>query len=236
MRDKIKQKTYFKAYLENEDRKIEKYKMMANKVREERGEDDEGLRRAYIIIQTSYFNKLNCLYSMGAEIEEIKKLYPSLVEIMTKVWNKESGYVRLLWMISIGIMLDIEIKYVKELENLVKGDALEDYLVDYLLSCWDKEWSSSSETFVFPEPYGELYRVINEPDKDSALDKLSQYLNDLWYAGHDDISWYDSHKGKNDTYNGYWCYESGALVKILKLDDSSLQNSPYYPYDMVNYK
>ncbi|MCE0553983.1 DUF1911 domain-containing protein [Bacillus thuringiensis] len=24
-------------------------------------------------------------------------------------------------------------------------------------------------------------------------------------------------------YNGYWSYESGAIVKILKLDDSSLK-------------
>ncbi len=30
--------------------------------------------------------------------------------------------------------------------------------------------------------------------------------------------------------------ESGAIAKILKLDDSSLKNTLYYPYDMVHYQ
>ena len=32
---------------------------------------------------------------------------------------------------------------------------------------------------------------------------------------------------------GYWSFESGALVKILGLDDSSLKEVQYYPYDML---
>ncbi|WP_373843810.1 PoNe immunity protein domain-containing protein, partial [Bacteroides heparinolyticus] len=35
---------------------------------------------------------------------------------------------------------------------------------------------------------------------------------------------------------GYWSFESGALVKILGLDDSDWQDLSYYPYDMVHYK
>lgn len=34
---------------------------------------------------------------------------------------------------------------------------------------------------------------------------------------------------------GYWSFESGALVKILGLDDSSLKEVQYYPYDMVHW-
>ncbi|MDD7379168.1 MAG: DUF1911 domain-containing protein [Lachnospiraceae bacterium] len=37
-------------------------------------------------------------------------------------------------------------------------------------------------------------------------------------------------------YYGYWSFEAGAIAKILNLDDSSLKDVPYYPYDLVHYK
>lgn len=42
-------------------------------------------------------------------------------------------------------------------------------------------------------------------------------------------------KSKNDTYCGYWGFESGAIVKILDLDDSIIKNTSYYPYNMVHF-
>lgn len=42
-------------------------------------------------------------------------------------------------------------------------------------------------------------------------------------------------KSKFDTYSGYWSYESGAIAKVLQLDDEVLKNVPYYPYDLVHY-
>ena len=63
---------------------------------------------------------------------------------------------------------------------------------------------------------------------------LEKYLKKEWYRGHSDLSWHDDHKyGIN--HDGYWCFESGALVKVLGLDDSSLKGLPYYPYDMVHW-
>ncbi|MEH7450841.1 PoNe immunity protein domain-containing protein, partial [Bacillus toyonensis] len=47
-------------------------------------------------------------------------------------------------------------------------------------------------------------------------------------------AWYDAHENKHDIYSGYWSFESGAIAKILKLDDSTLKDSSYYPYDMVH--
>ncbi|MFP7486956.1 PoNi-like cognate immunity protein [Priestia filamentosa] len=236
MRDTLKSISYFEEYLENENRKIIKYKMMAEKVREERGKEDEGLKRAYIIIQNSYFNKLNGLYSMGAPIEEIKLLYPEIIEIMNKVWNKESGYVRLLWMLSIGIMIDVPQNYINQLQMLVEESQLNDYLVDYLFHYKNDSWNSSSKQFMFSDPYSILYDAINAESKSEGLEKLKYYLEDKWYQGHNDTGWHDSHESKHNTYNGYWSFESGAIAKILKLDDSALKDTPYYPYDMVHYK
>jgi hypothetical protein len=56
-----------------------------------------------------------------------------------------------------------------------------------------------------------------------------------WYKGHSDTGWYNDHKSKWNIHFGYWSFESGALVKILGLDDNSLKNQQYYPYDMVHW-
>jgi hypothetical protein len=50
------------------------------------------------------------------------------------------------------------------------------------------------------------------------------------------MSWYNSHKSKNDTYCGYWAFETGALVKILGLNDEELKDVPYYPYDLAHHE
>ncbi|MDR0574163.1 MAG: DUF1911 domain-containing protein [Tannerella sp.] len=52
---------------------------------------------------------------------------------------------------------------------------------------------------------------------------------------HSDTGWYNDHKNGGNLHYGYWSFESGALVKILGLDDSSLKDMQYYPYDMVHW-
>ena len=45
-----------------------------------------------------------------------------------------------------------------------------------------------------------------------------------------------THQGIDGIYYGYWSFEAGAIAKKLHLDDTSLKNVPYYPYDLVHYK
>ncbi|EIN8848795.1 DUF1911 domain-containing protein, partial [Listeria monocytogenes] len=47
---------------------------------------------------------------------------------------------------------------------------------------------------------------------------------------------YESHDYHEKIYSGYWSWESGAIAKILQLNDNDLKNLPYYPYDLVHYK
>lgn len=236
MRDTRRTLPYFQKYLENETRKILKYKDMAEKVKRERGEEDTGLKRAYRIIQNSYFNKLNCLYSMGAPIGDIRRLYSEMIQIMNKEWNKESGYVRLVWMLSIGNMINVPHHDVNQLRELVVKSQLKDYLVDFLLNDNNNGLDRTTPSFMFSDPYSILYEVIHASSENEAIEKLKYYLESKWYPGHEDTGWYDSHKSQHDTYNGYWSYESGAIVTILKLDDTALKGTPYYPYDMVHFK
>ncbi|KAB7705327.1 DUF1911 domain-containing protein [Bacillus aerolatus] len=235
IRDTIKEESYFNSFLEYENERIEKFTSLAHSVINQRGEDDIGVKRAYISLQGFYFNKLRALYSSGASLEEIKEFFPEVINIMEKTWSANSGYVQMLWMVSIGIMLDVPNNDFRKLETMIEREGLQDYLIDFLIQPKNEDWKEVSPNFAFNLPYQFLKSVITTSDKSEATALLKNYLQNEWYEGHNDTGWYDTHKSSNDTYSGYWSFESGALAKILNLDDSTLKNIPYYPYDMVHY-
>lgn len=75
---------------------------------------------------------------------------------------------------------------------------------------------------------------LAKTNKTQATKQLEKYLIKEWYRGHSEYPWYNDHK-YGVIHDGYWSFESGALVKVLGLDDSSLKGLPYYPYDMVHW-
>ncbi|MFJ5772507.1 PoNe immunity protein domain-containing protein [Psychrobacillus sp. NPDC093180] len=234
MRDTIKNSNYFNGYLEYEYARIEKFEKAINSLIQERGITDRGVQSGLRGIEGFYFNVLKALYSSGAPLESIRILFPKVLHIMKQVWNSDRGYVQMVWMISIGIMLNIRKAEMRELEKMVAQDGVKDYLIDFLLGHFNKEWKGSTPNFKFKIPYQTFDSVINAANKEESLTHLKNYLSKDWYHGHQDTGWYDTHKSKKDIYSGYWSFESGAVAKILGLDDQILKDVPYYPYDMVH--
>lgn len=64
---------------------------------------------------------------------------------------------------------------------------------------------------------------------------IEKYLKEIWYARHRECVWYDSHKAKQNRYEGYWSYEAGAVAKICGIEDAALRECAYYPYDFVHF-
>ncbi|WP_239424414.1 PoNi-like cognate immunity protein [Snodgrassella communis] len=176
-------------------------------------------------------------YSMGQPISSIMEEYKITVSYMEKGWKAISGYIDMVWMLSIGIMLEAEPDIFEKLKSLVERDHLNDYLVDFLLQN-STQWRKQTAKFEFPRPYKATQDIISlaQTDKTAALERLKKYLQKEWYRGHSDTGWHDDHKNKWNIHTGYWCFESGALVKILGLDDTALKDQPYYPYDMVHWE
>ena len=155
-------------------------------------------------------------YSMGQDIDNLKNNY---VEVL-----------------SIGIMLDYEDDLIRSLVQLIKDREAKDYIYDTLIRYRFPDWKRTTNKVLYPSPYQAAITVteLAEQDKAEAVKRLEKYLKKEWYRGHSDLSWHNDHKyGIN--HDGYWCFESGALVKVLGLDDSSLKGLPYYPYDMVHW-
>ena len=144
--------------------------------------------------------------------------------------------IEMLWLLSIGIMLDYEDNLIQSLVQLIKDREAKDYIYDTLIRYRFLDWERTTNKVLYPSPYQAAITVteLAEQDKAEAMKRLEKYLKKEWYRGHSDLSWHDDHKyGIN--HDGYWCFESGALVKVLGLNDSSLKGLPYYPYDMVHW-
>lgn len=233
-REKLKDDQHFKEYMTYENERILKFENAIEQVISERGEDD-AVKATYIAVQGFYFNTVTALYSSGAPLEEIKTLFPQVIKIMKKCWNSDGAYVEMLWMISIGITLDVPNEQMEELKALIVKDGLKDFLMDTLIHSFDNEWEVTTHEFSNPVPYQDLKVVLETNQSEVALDALKTYLDSKWYVGHDDMGWYESHVLQEDTYSGYWSFESAALVKIKKLNDSCLSENSYYPYDLAHF-
>ena len=184
------------------------------------------------------YDNLLATYSMGESIDKILPLYKEIVSLMPIAWNKDNGYILMVNMLSIGILLGVEDAIFCQLAMVSQKEKLNDFLINYFLHYTCKiDVSVNSVNFLFPRPYAATKEVISFADKDKALsvNRLKKYLSQEWYRGHSGCGWHNMHKINISVHSGYWSFESGALVKVLKLDDSSLKGLPYYPYDMVHW-
>ncbi|MFD0863743.1 PoNe immunity protein domain-containing protein [Sungkyunkwania multivorans] len=176
------------------------------------------------------FSNLVAKYSLGANVTAINKQYHTLLEFIGHAWNKESGYIQMVNMLSIGILLDIDRKQFEKLQALIDEARLEDYLIDLLIKSYNKRRMLSTN-FLWRNPYASIEGIVemSKSDKEEALRKLKDYLK-KWYKAIE----IKTHESKWNIHTGYWCWEAGALAKILELDDSQLKGEHYYPYDLVH--
>lgn len=231
LRDTIKNQEYFINYIKQQEQRIEKFqfKLNNNEVSEE---------RVYAVqekIDSIEFQLFIAKYSNGIPVENLIGEYKNLVKNMPNFWCPSSGYVDMLWMVSIGVMLEVDDEIFEILIELVEQAKLDDFLLSFLIHSRKSEMIYSQNKFLYKSPYNYLLNVINQ-ENHTAINNLKKYLEEYWYRGHSDTGWFDIHKNQQKLYYGYWSFESGAIAKILQLDDEILKDTSYYPYDMVHYK
>ncbi|WP_373846965.1 PoNe immunity protein domain-containing protein [Bacteroides heparinolyticus] len=178
-------------------------------------------------------------YSIGKTMSELIVGYNTIIPMMKDCWRKSNGYIQMVWLLSMGIMLEAEKDVFIQLAECTKKDNPNDYLIDFLIHSRIPAWEVKSSQFFSARPYLFLEQVIAVAQTgalEQAKTLLLEYLKKKWYRGHSDCGWYNDHKSEWAIHSGYWSFESGALVKILGLDDSDWQDLSYYPYDMVHYK
>lgn len=176
-------------------------------------------------------------YSKGEDMNDIRLYAQKLIDALMQnlKYKGPQIYDQLIWILSIAIMLEIE--GVEEVFKLIKPS--NDYLINYLIKFQRPSLEMPPyDKFYFELPYQSTKEIISlagQGEKDKAVIRLRKYLTKEWYRGNAEMGWHNDHKSKFNLHYGYWSFESGALVKILHLDDSSLKGVQYYPYDMVHW-
>ena len=232
MRDFQKDKIYFSNFIKETNQRVIKFEKLLAELQKSNPEDDGLEMRGSIILAGIYREKFIALYSSGEEINnEMKEVYFKWLEKAEIVSNDEYSYVDLLWLVSIAILLDLQEELSERLSAMAKKLKMNDGFIEYLLNPNAENLKNLS--FFMAKPYSEWGKIVTAPDH-KKITLIKKYLTSKWYRSHYEEGWYDSHLSNEDIYSGYWSFESGAMVKVLGLDDSELKDVPYYPYDLVH--
>ncbi len=218
-----------------------------------RNSNEEIVKNKYSSLLGYTIELIIAMYSKGQEISELKLLCEQAITYMEASWGKRNSeeftygdepnpyftydqYWKLITVLSLGVLLDVSnnefSKFVKIREKVQEKDYLLDTIISYRINSYEVV-----EHTMATNPYQEFKSIIkvSKTDKVIASEMLKTYLETKWYNDNKEMYWYGYHKDSR-LYFGYWSFESGALVKILGLDDTILKDQQYYPYDMVHWK
>ncbi|MEY9973242.1 hypothetical protein ABH966_003626 [Lysinibacillus sp. RC46] len=180
--------------------------------------------------------KINAKYSLGEKINAMVEDFENAITYLENKGEREVGYINLLWMISLGILLETDKKNIVRLAKQVEKENINDSVIDYLLCASDIGYTKITNVYFKENPYAKTSEIIElaQTDKKEASKRLQKYMEKEWFKGHYDYEWKNAHKEPG--YVGFWSFETAALAKILKLDDISLINNNHYPYELAHYK
>src|SRR5699024_4435702 len=202
-----------------------------------RNRDNESLIKArYFMNFKHQLHNMRAHYSLGDPVNVLNEGFADAVQDLEKSEKEGIDYLSLLWMVSLGILLETDKENIKRLSEIIKKQQLNDFVVDYLLCACDIGWSHISNSFDKEIPYANTKEIVElaETDKDAASDRLFTYMEKELFRGHYDFEWKNAYNEPG--YVGFWSFESAALAKILGLDDAGLKDNNHYPYDLAHYK
>jgi hypothetical protein len=203
LRDSIKNEEYFINFLAEENERINKF---LNNIETGNVQKD----RIPNILAKIFGISLGIIvakYSLGKDKDEIIKDYDMALHFLEMEWDKKDGYyVELLWLLSMGILLNISENKFNTLIKTIDAGNYNDYIMDYLIGFRKKDRKLNNK-ILFKKPYGYLLEIFNVTDN-LKVDMMKFYLKEKWYKEHKDCFWYNNHKSQYNTYFGYWSFES----------------------------
>lgn len=175
-------------------------------------------------------------YTYGKECRDIEEDYRKACKYALQVGYENFGYVNMLHYITVGFLFEISKEEMQKLVDLIDDAKVDDLLFDYFVNAYGLERKIKSTKFQQKKPYFKVLEIVEtaKTDKKAASKMLEAYVKKEWLKGHAAYGWTTFHKEPG--YCGLWSFESGALAKILKLDDESIKDNNHYPYDLVHYK
>ncbi|MDA2237847.1 PoNi-like cognate immunity protein [Bacillus cereus group sp. Bc222] len=181
-------------------------------------------------------NDIRAMYSLGEDISKMEVYFYNAIDDLEHTGASKVGYIYMLWIISLGILLETDKKNIERLKKIVDKKNVNDAVIDFLLCASDIGYTKMTNVYFKENPYAKTREIIElaQTDKKEASKRLQTYMEKEWFKGHYDYEWKNAHKEPG--YVGYWSFETATIVKILGLDDTSLKDNNHYPYDLAHYK
>ncbi|MEB8659335.1 PoNi-like cognate immunity protein [Bacillus cereus] len=181
-------------------------------------------------------NDIRAMYSLGEDISKMEVYFYNAIDDLEHTGTSKVGYIYMLWIISLGILLETGKKNIERLKKIVDKKNVNDAVIDFLLCASDIGYTKMTNVYFKENPYAKTREIIElaQADKKEASKRLQTYMEKEWFKGHYDYEWKNAHKEPG--YVGCWSFETAALAKILELDDTSLKDNNHYPYDLAHYK
>jgi len=201
---------------------------------------------------------LNLQYSAGAPVEQLVEVWPYALE-----WAEEYGHFDALfdqspaagnymaphaalrteeyWIVALrltcfGLLSGYAhcmprvmafLDYANELMGVRDG------LLERLVRPFVPDRGTPPDSCTRHLPYRKLLKVFNSvPAKRPEL--LKTYL-DEWYHASRREPYIDRHERGGFSHFGYWSWEAAAVTWLLRIDDSSYRDMPFYPKDWVDF-
>ena len=219
IRDTKKTPAFWEESLNSHKMEIERYEGILKSTI-----DDRKRARIQRCVYHEYLCLLVTQYSAGESYAVMKDSFSKCLKIMSDIWTPDNSYVEMLWMISIGVLLDVDDMDTQLLCKVYEQYGEDDAILSYLLRYFSPSFPGC-EKLLFEHPYNVLLAATTKDGVD-AKQMIMRYLKG-WYKGHDDTWWYGTHQ--TDRYIGYWSFESAAIAKIMKLDVSDLADREFFP-------
>ena len=223
MRDTIKPQDYFLARIQADTARIKRFE---ETLKNTEPSNERGIRLGKSQLSKLYLDCAKTSYSMGAELGGVYSYYIQSINYYKDTCTPADSLYGVIDYLSIGVLFHrSKQEFLSALEIMAEKFNSQDGLICCLIQyLQDKPLEIRQSKLSY-------FNDLAESDDKRAV--LSSELSH-WYQHHKSASWYDSHKSKNNTYRGYWCFEIAALSKIFGIDDKDFALNPYYPYDLAH--
>lgn len=79
-----------------------------------------------------------------------------IIRIMPRFWTEKGFYIEMLWMLSIGIMLEYDDNTMQKLVQLIKDNDVKDYIYDTFIRYRFPDWTQTTGTVYIRYPIKRL--------------------------------------------------------------------------------
>lgn len=198
-------------------------------------------------------NLLTISYSAGADLNSLQKFYPELLSyyeeyaLYSEAFNltqtgtqarsphifiRDTEFERANRLLCFAILLGFPETVSRIMTLIDYNNNVRDGMLERLASCYTGRPSPTPNECARHLPYFNTLEIFDAPEEDRPS-LMREYLLG-WYESSRREPYYNAH-ARNNTFLGYWSWESAAITVSLGICDDTFRELSFYPRDLADY-